>query len=106
MAQHPFHDVAVVGIHNTRQARVLEGYDDRSISMEAALGAIADAGLEPRDIDGVIGPYGNDFLYQARIGPACALSEPHRSNRSSVSPTWRRLPSCRRWRPVTRSPFT
>jgi hypothetical protein len=24
MAQHPFHDVAIVGIHNTRQARVLD----------------------------------------------------------------------------------
>ena len=69
MAQHPFHDVAIVGIHNTRQARVLEGHDDRTITMEAALGAIADAGLEPRDIDGVVGPYGSDFLYQTRNGP-------------------------------------
>ena len=70
MGLHPFHDVAIVGIHNTEQARVLEGHDDRSISLEAALGAVADAGLEPRDIDGVVGPFGNDFLYQSRIGPA------------------------------------
>ena len=76
MAQHPFHDVAIVGIHNTRQARVLEGHDDRTITMEAALGAIADAGLEPRDIDGVIGPYGSDFLYQARVGPAWRSMSP------------------------------
>ena len=76
MAQHPFHDVAVVGIHNTRQARVLEGHDDRTITMEAALGAIADAGLEPRDIDGVVGPYGSDFLYQARVGPVWRSMSP------------------------------
>src|SRR4051794_6196345 len=69
MATHSFHAVAIVGIHNTRQARVLEGHDDRTITFEAALGAIADAGLEPRDIDGVVGPFGSDFLYQTRNGP-------------------------------------
>jgi len=70
MSHHPFHDVAIVGIHNTAQARRLEGHDDRTISMEAALGAVADAGLEPRDVDGVVGPFGNDFVYQTRLGPA------------------------------------
>ena len=42
----------------------------------------------------------------ARVGPACALAQPHRSNRSSVSPTWTRSPSCSRLRPSMRSPFT
>jgi acetyl-CoA acetyltransferase len=69
MARHPFHDVAIVGIFNTKQARVLEGHDSRSITMEAGLGAVADAGLTPRDIDGVVGVTGSDFLYQARGGP-------------------------------------
>src|SRR5205823_4684415 len=69
MANHPFHDVAVVGVHNTKQARVLEGHDSRTITMEAALGAVADAGLSPRDIDGVVGVNGSDFIYQARVGP-------------------------------------
>ena len=55
MAKHPFQDVAIVGIHNTAQARVLEGHDTRTITMEAALGALADAGLSPRDVDGVVG---------------------------------------------------
>ena len=45
MANHPFHDVAVVGVHNTKQARVLEGHDSRTITMEAALGAVATARL-------------------------------------------------------------
>jgi acetyl-CoA acetyltransferase len=70
MAKHPFHEVAVVGVHNTRQARVLDGHDSRSITLEAGLGAVADAGLTPRDIDGVVGAACMDFLYQGRIGPA------------------------------------
>ena len=70
MAQHPFHDVAVVGVHNTKQAKVLEGHDPRSVTMQAALGALDDAGLEPRDVDGVVGGLSSDFLFQSRIGPA------------------------------------
>ena len=69
MAGHPFHDVAIVGVHNTRQARVLEGYDSRTITLEAGFGAVADAGLSPLDIDGVVGVTGSDFIYQTRIGP-------------------------------------
>ncbi len=49
MATHPFHDVAIVGVHNTEQARVLEGHDARTVTLAAALGALADAGLCPRD---------------------------------------------------------
>ncbi len=69
LARHPFHDVAIVGVHNTIQGRVLEGHDSRSITFDAALGAVADAGLRPIDIDGVVGPNGSDFIYQSRIGP-------------------------------------
>jgi acetyl-CoA acetyltransferase len=70
VAKHPFHEVAIVGVHNTKQARVLEGYDSRSITFEAGMGAIGDAGLTPRDIDGMIGMAGSDILYQSRSGPA------------------------------------
>jgi acetyl-CoA acetyltransferase len=56
-------------VFNTRQARVLEGHDSRSITFEAGLGALDDAGLDIRDVDGVMGQGGNDFLYQARLGP-------------------------------------
>jgi acetyl-CoA acetyltransferase len=69
MARHFLHDVAIVGVHNTKQARVLEGHDSRSITFVAGLGALADAGLSLHDVDGVMGQGGNDFLYQARIGP-------------------------------------
>jgi acetyl-CoA acetyltransferase len=70
MPKHPFHDVAIVGVHNTKQARVLEGYDSRLVTLEAALGAIDDAGLSPRDVDGIVGQVGSDLNYQARSGPA------------------------------------
>ena len=73
---HPFRDVAIVGVHNTKQARVLEGHDSQSIALEAALGAIADAGLEPRDIDGVVGGIASNFLFQSRIGPAWRSMSP------------------------------
>jgi acetyl-CoA acetyltransferase len=69
VARHFLHDVAIVGVHNTHQARVLEGHDSRSITFEAGLGALADAGLTLADVDGVMGPGGNDVVYQARIGP-------------------------------------
>jgi acetyl-CoA acetyltransferase len=69
MAAHPFHDVAIVGVFNTEQARVLEGHDSRSITFAAGMGALADAGIGPRDVDGVVGQTGSDLLYQARSGP-------------------------------------
>lgn len=69
MARHPFHDVAIVGIHNTVQGRVLDGYDSRTITFEAGLGALADAGISARQVDGIVGIHGMDFVYQHRIGP-------------------------------------
>ena len=69
MSTHPFHEVVIAGIHNTRQARVLEGEDSLSIAFESAYGALADAGLGIRDVDGVVGQYAHDFVYQARLAP-------------------------------------
>ena len=68
MARHPLHSVAIAGVHNTRQARVLDDTDSRAITLEASLAALDDAGLTPRDVDGVAGQ-ALDFAYQARIGP-------------------------------------
>ncbi len=69
MARHPFHEVVISGVYNTQQARVLEGHDSRSITFDAALGALADAGVSMRDVDGIIGAHGSEFVYQSRIGP-------------------------------------
>jgi acetyl-CoA acetyltransferase len=69
MARHFLHDVAIAGAYNTEQARVLEGHDSRSITFAAGLGALADAALTIRDVDGVLGPGANDFVYQGRLGP-------------------------------------
>ena len=69
LAKHPFHDVAIVGIHNTQQARVLEGHDSRTITTEAALGAIRNAGVSPQQVDGVIGALASELIYYLRIGP-------------------------------------
>jgi acetyl-CoA acetyltransferase len=71
---HPYHDVAIAGVYNTEQARVLEGEDSMSISFEGALGALADAGLSVRDVDGVVGQFANEFVYQARLAPAWVSS--------------------------------
>lgn len=69
MRNSPFRDVAIVGIANTVQARSLPEHDSKSIAMQAALAALADAGLTPLDVDGITGPFGGDFAYEARIGP-------------------------------------
>jgi len=69
MARHPFHEVVISGVYNTQQARILDGHDSRSITFDAALGALADAGVGIRDVDGIIGAHGSEFVYQSRIGP-------------------------------------
>jgi acetyl-CoA acetyltransferase len=51
--KHPLHDIAIVGAHNTRQAKSLAGETSHSITLEAVRGALADAGLKVSDIDGV-----------------------------------------------------
>jgi acetyl-CoA acetyltransferase len=70
VSAHPFRDVALVGVHNTAQARRLEGRDSLGVTVEAALGAVDDAGLDVRQVDGVVGELGREVIYQARLGPA------------------------------------
>jgi acetyl-CoA acetyltransferase len=48
---------------------VLDGHDSRSITFAAGMGALADAGIGPRDLDGIVGQTGSDMLYQSRGGP-------------------------------------
>jgi acetyl-CoA acetyltransferase len=46
-------DVAVVGVHATEQARTLPHRTSLDLAQESVLGALADAGLEPHEVDGV-----------------------------------------------------
>ncbi len=51
----------IVGAFNTRQARVLEGETSDTITLAAITGALADAGVGIRDVDGVNVLPGLDF---------------------------------------------
>lgn len=66
---HPYRDVAIVGVHNTVQARQLPGHDSESIALEGALGALADAGLQPSDVDSVVGATAQELTIALRLGP-------------------------------------
>jgi acetyl-CoA acetyltransferase len=67
---HPYRDVAIVGVHNTVQARRIEGHDSESIATVGALGALADAGLSPADVDAVIGQFAQELTLSLGLGPA------------------------------------
>jgi acetyl-CoA acetyltransferase len=47
--------VAIVGVHTTEQARSLSPRTTEDVLLESILGALADAGLGPADLDGVTG---------------------------------------------------
>ena len=66
---HPYHDVAIVGIHNTIQALELDGHDAESIALEGALGALADAGISPSEVDGVVGQFAQETVLELGLGP-------------------------------------
>ena len=69
MPGHPFRDVVIAGVHNTRQARVLEGETSLTITIDAALGALDDAGLDVRDVNGVTGSLSSDLAFELGLGP-------------------------------------
>lgn len=66
---HPYRDVAIVGVHNTEQARRLPGHDTASVTLTAALGALADAGLDPHQVDGVVAQAPDDLVLDLGLGP-------------------------------------
>ena len=68
---HPYHDVAIAGVFNTVQARMLEGHDSESIALEGAVGALADAGVDPRLVDAVVGNFAQEVVLKFSLGP-CA----------------------------------
>jgi acetyl-CoA acetyltransferase len=62
---------AIVGVHNTRQGRRLEGETSRGLALQAVRGALADAGLSLDDVDGIsAGPLSTTLIYDLRLGPA------------------------------------
>jgi acetyl-CoA acetyltransferase len=52
-AQHPFHRVAIVGAHHTRQAKVLDGVSELDVVLDAVRGSLRAANLTPADVDGI-----------------------------------------------------
>jgi|HubBroStandDraft_6_1064221.scaffolds.fasta_scaffold92070_2 acetyl-CoA acetyltransferase len=74
VSNHPYRNVAIAAVHNTKQARTLPGYDNITLQLEAALGVIAKAGLKPQDIDGVAAWEAGELIYDLGIGPAWASS--------------------------------
>jgi len=62
---------AIVGVHNTPQGRRLENATSRALLVQAALGALADAGLALEDVDGVNAePDAAGVIYDLSLGPA------------------------------------
>lgn len=62
---------AIVGVHNTRQARRLDGETSRSLALKAVRGALEDAGLSLDDVDGIsAGASSTALMYDLRVGPA------------------------------------
>jgi acetyl-CoA acetyltransferase len=70
---HPYRDVVIAGVYNTAQARDLEGHDSESITFEAAIGALADAGVRPKEVDAVIGAHAQELVLGLRLGPCTRL---------------------------------
>jgi acetyl-CoA acetyltransferase len=62
---------AIVGVHNTRQGRRLDGETSRGLALKAIHGALDDAGLRLDDVDGIsAGPLSTTLIYDLRLGPA------------------------------------
>ena len=74
MAKHPFHDVAIAGVFNSQQARVLESHTSATITLEAIRGVIDESGVAPEEIDGISVGGGAlnsaQFAYLLGAGPA------------------------------------
>ena len=63
--------MAIAGVHNTVQSRVLPDHDSTSIALVGALGALADAGVSPHEVDGVVGTDCAQIALELGLGP-CA----------------------------------
>ena len=66
--------MAIVGVHNTPQARELPGHDSSSIALEGVTGALADAGIPVAEVDGVVGEFAADWILELGLGPCSRRS--------------------------------
>jgi len=66
---HPFGDVAIAGVYNTPQARRLPEHTSTSIALAGAVGALADARISPRQVDGIVGPASAEIALELGLGP-------------------------------------
>jgi acetyl-CoA acetyltransferase len=73
MGAHPYRDVAIAAVHNTEQAKQLEGYDSLGIAIEAAKGALDHAGMPAHEVDGFFGQFAAELPYLLGTGP-CYVS--------------------------------
>jgi hypothetical protein len=69
VTSHPFREVAIAGVFNTVQARALPEHDSTSIALVGALGALADAGIAPHEVDGVVGTDCAQIVLELGLGP-------------------------------------
>ncbi len=71
---HPFADVAIAGVYNTEQSRRLPGESVLSLSVKAILGACADSGVDPGEIDGVVGMGAGEVIHDLGLAPAIRMN--------------------------------
>lgn len=76
MSAHPFRDVVIVAAYNTEQARVLEGHNSFTISLDAARGVIAQSGIDPTTIDGVYSKTAPQLIYALGLGSVWNANNP------------------------------
>lgn len=76
MARNPIRDqVAIVGLGTTGFSRDAGGRSSKSLACEASIQAIRDAGLEAKDIDGIIGPLEPGGPHPHEMAAALGLPE-------------------------------
>ncbi|HLY84135.1 MAG TPA: thiolase family protein, partial [Acidimicrobiales bacterium] len=68
MAEHPYADVAIAAVFNTRQALALDGHDSLTIAVEAARGVLEEAGVQASEVDGVFGQFSSELIYLLGLG--------------------------------------
>ena len=91
---------AIVGVHNTRQGRRLDGETSRGLALKAIRGALDDAGLTLGDVDGIysdlllhnMGHELSDSGSYTVLEPEIASKEKSKQPRAANELEWRTPP--------------